>query len=129
MSTHRSRSKKRPSGPLKGCRDCPVGGSSREPRKPRGFDEHVPIPACGVAGRFRGRPRTERGEPARLFEGVGDLNLEQVRAIEAPGVTHIKYRVVTAARVAQPYRVPPMGCPDRISAMATLVDDLVPDRL
>jgi dihydrofolate reductase len=33
-----------------------------------------------------------RGE--RLFDGVGDLQLEQVRAIEAPGVTHIKYRVV-----------------------------------
>jgi dihydrofolate reductase len=32
---------------------------------------------------------------ARLFEGVGpELRLEQVRAIEAPGVTHLKYRVV-----------------------------------
>jgi dihydrofolate reductase len=36
------------------------------------------------------------GGGARLFEGVGpDVKLEQVRAIEAPGVTHIKYRVVT----------------------------------
>jgi hypothetical protein len=26
--------------------------------------------------------------------GVGDLKLQQVRAIEAPGVTHLKYRVV-----------------------------------
>jgi dihydrofolate reductase len=32
---------------------------------------------------------------ARLFDGVGpELKLEQVRAIEAPGVTHLKYRVV-----------------------------------
>jgi dihydrofolate reductase len=30
----------------------------------------------------------------RLLENVGNLKLEQVRAIEAPGVTHIKYRVV-----------------------------------
>jgi dihydrofolate reductase len=30
----------------------------------------------------------------RLLENVGDLKLEQVRTIEAPGVTHIKYRVV-----------------------------------
>jgi len=29
----------------------------------------------------------------RLFENVGDPELEQVRAVEAPGVTHIKYRV------------------------------------
>jgi dihydrofolate reductase len=35
------------------------------------------------------------GGGARLFEGVGpDLRLEQVRAVEAPGVTHLKYRVV-----------------------------------
>ena len=33
-----------------------------------------------------------RGE--RLLENVGDLRVEQIRAIEAPGVTHIKYRVV-----------------------------------
>jgi dihydrofolate reductase len=34
------------------------------------------------------------GGGARLFEGVGqDLKLEQVRAIDAPGVTHVKYRV------------------------------------
>ncbi len=34
------------------------------------------------------------GGGARLFEGVGrQLQLEQVRAIEAPGVTHLKYRV------------------------------------
>jgi dihydrofolate reductase len=30
----------------------------------------------------------------RLLENVGDLELEQVRAIEAPDVTHIKYRVI-----------------------------------
>jgi dihydrofolate reductase len=35
------------------------------------------------------------GAGARLFEGVApDLRLEQVRTIEAPGVTHLKYRVV-----------------------------------
>ena len=34
------------------------------------------------------------GGGARLFEGVGrELRLEQVRAVEAPGVTHLKYRV------------------------------------
>ncbi len=34
------------------------------------------------------------GAGERLLENVGDLNVERVRAIEAPGVTHIKYRVV-----------------------------------
>ncbi|HKG35894.1 MAG TPA: dihydrofolate reductase family protein [Solirubrobacterales bacterium] len=33
------------------------------------------------------------GSGASLFDGVGDLRLEQVRAVEAPGVTHLKYRV------------------------------------
>ncbi|MEO6579000.1 MAG: dihydrofolate reductase family protein [Candidatus Limnocylindria bacterium] len=34
------------------------------------------------------------GGGARLFDGVGsDLKLELLRAVEAPGVTHIKYRV------------------------------------
>jgi len=34
------------------------------------------------------------GGGARLFEGVGpDLGLEQVRAVDAPGVTHLKYRL------------------------------------
>ncbi|HEX5894087.1 MAG TPA: dihydrofolate reductase family protein [Solirubrobacterales bacterium] len=34
------------------------------------------------------------GGGERLFDGVGpDLKLEQLRAIEAPGVTHVKYRV------------------------------------
>jgi dihydrofolate reductase len=34
------------------------------------------------------------GGGARLFEGVGtDIELEQVRAVEAPGVTHLKYRL------------------------------------
>jgi dihydrofolate reductase len=37
------------------------------------------------------------GGGARLFDGVGpDLRLEQVRAVEAPGVTHLKYRVSQA---------------------------------
>jgi dihydrofolate reductase len=36
------------------------------------------------------------GDGARLFDGVGPgLGLEQVRAVEAPGVTHLTYRVVT----------------------------------
>jgi dihydrofolate reductase len=34
------------------------------------------------------------GEGERLLDNVGDLELEQMRGIEAPGVTHIKYRVV-----------------------------------
>ncbi|HUH06564.1 MAG TPA: dihydrofolate reductase family protein [Egibacteraceae bacterium] len=35
------------------------------------------------------------GGGARLFAGVGpDLKLEEVRVVEAPGVAHIKYRVV-----------------------------------
>ena len=36
------------------------------------------------------------GGGARLFDGVGpDVTLELLRTIEAPGVTHLKYRVVT----------------------------------
>jgi dihydrofolate reductase len=35
------------------------------------------------------------GDGARLFDDVGpDLRLEQLRAVEAPGVAHLKYRVV-----------------------------------
>jgi dihydrofolate reductase len=34
------------------------------------------------------------GDGERLFDNVGDLGLEQVRAIEAPGVTHVTYRVL-----------------------------------
>ncbi len=35
------------------------------------------------------------GGGARLFEGVGpDLKLEIARVVQAPGVTHLKYRVV-----------------------------------
>jgi dihydrofolate reductase len=34
------------------------------------------------------------GAGERLLENVGNLKLEQVRAIEAPAVTHIKYRVL-----------------------------------
>ena len=36
------------------------------------------------------------GDGARLFDdlGNGKVQLEQVRAVEAPGVTHLKYRVV-----------------------------------
>ena len=34
------------------------------------------------------------GGGERLLDNVGDLQLEQLRAVEAPGVTHVKYRVV-----------------------------------
>ncbi len=34
------------------------------------------------------------GDGERLLEDLDNLRIEQVRAIEAPGVTHIKYRVV-----------------------------------
>ena len=35
------------------------------------------------------------GSGSRLFDGVGsDLKLQQLRAVEAPGVAHLKYRVV-----------------------------------
>ena len=35
------------------------------------------------------------GGGARLFDGVGpDLKLERIRVVGAPGVTHLKYRVV-----------------------------------
>lgn len=36
------------------------------------------------------------GGGARLFDDIGDagVRLEQVRAVEAPGVTHVKYRIV-----------------------------------
>jgi dihydrofolate reductase len=34
------------------------------------------------------------GSGERLLEGVGDLKLEQIRAVEAPGVTHVKYRAI-----------------------------------
>ena len=37
------------------------------------------------------------GTGERLLEGVGGLELEQVRAIEGPGVTHLRYRVVERA--------------------------------
>jgi dihydrofolate reductase len=39
------------------------------------------------------------GGGARLFDGLGpELRLEQVRAIEAPGVTHLRYRVRTVSK-------------------------------
>ena len=34
------------------------------------------------------------GAGARLFVDVGRLELRQIRVVEAPGVTHLKYRVV-----------------------------------
>jgi dihydrofolate reductase len=35
------------------------------------------------------------GDGERLLENVGDLKLEQIRSIEAPGVTHITYGVLS----------------------------------
>jgi dihydrofolate reductase len=35
------------------------------------------------------------GGGERLLKNVGNLQLEQLRVIEAPGVTHMKYRVIT----------------------------------
>ena len=36
------------------------------------------------------------GGGARLFDGVGsDVKLEPLRTVDAPGVTHLKYRVAT----------------------------------
>jgi dihydrofolate reductase len=37
------------------------------------------------------------GDGARLFDNLADaeVRLEQIRAVEAPGVTHLKYTVVT----------------------------------
>ena len=37
------------------------------------------------------------GDGARLFDNLGDaeVQLEQVRAVEAPGVNHLKYTVVS----------------------------------
>jgi dihydrofolate reductase len=39
------------------------------------------------------------GDGARLFDNLGDakVQLQQVRAVEAPGVTHLKYRVVAGS--------------------------------
>ncbi|MFK4104527.1 dihydrofolate reductase family protein [Streptomyces sp. NPDC019531] len=34
------------------------------------------------------------GDGLRLFEGVGAANLEQIRVVETPLATHLKYRVV-----------------------------------
>ena len=52
-------------------------------------------PSCGDELELHVAPLV-LGGGARLFDGVGpDLRLEQVRVIEAPGVTHVKYRVLT----------------------------------
>jgi dihydrofolate reductase len=36
------------------------------------------------------------GDGSRIFDNLqdADVKLEQVRAVEAPGVTHLKYRIV-----------------------------------
>lgn len=33
------------------------------------------------------------GAGERLLDGVGDLNLEPVKVVTSPAVTHIKYRI------------------------------------
>ena len=40
------------------------------------------------------------GGGARIFDNLGDakVQLEQIRAVEAPGVTHLTYRVIGAHR-------------------------------
>src|SRR5207244_12918490 len=45
------------------------------------------------------------GDGARLFDNLGDaeVRLEQVRAVEAPGVTHLKSRVVTGTASPRNY--------------------------
>lgn len=46
------------------------------------------------------------GGGARLFEGIGpDVELEQIRVVEAPGVAHLKYRVVKQLGMAMHYQV------------------------
>jgi hypothetical protein len=37
------------------------------------------------------------GDSARLLDDLGgaEIELEQVRAVQAPGVTHLKYKVMT----------------------------------
>jgi dihydrofolate reductase len=41
------------------------------------------------------------GGGVRLFDDLGDadVRLEQVRAVEAPGVAHLKYRVAAGRRL------------------------------
>jgi dihydrofolate reductase len=34
------------------------------------------------------------GDGERLFDGLGDLQIEVVEAVDAPGVTHLRYRTV-----------------------------------
>jgi dihydrofolate reductase len=37
---------------------------------------------------------TALGNGERLFDGAGPIRLERLRVVEAPGVTHLKYRVL-----------------------------------
>lgn len=85
VSSRRSRSTATSRGPIRARRTSSAGGASTVQQYLAaglvdGFDLHV-VPVVLGAGE-------------RLLESVGDLRLEQVRAIEAPGVTHIKYRVL-----------------------------------
>ncbi len=55
-----------------------------------------PVPRAGLVDELELRVvPLVLGGGARLVAGVGpDVELEQVRAVEAPGVTHLKYRVL-----------------------------------
>jgi dihydrofolate reductase len=53
------------------------------------------------------------GSGARLFDDVRGVELEQVRAIDAPGVTHIKYRVGQGRTMAGGSAPSPGGTAER----------------
>jgi hypothetical protein len=45
-------------------------------------------------GQQGGEENPSNGVIEEWLENVGDVKLEQLRAVEAPGVAHLKYRVV-----------------------------------
>jgi hypothetical protein len=80
-------------------RQRPCGHCGRLRRR---HGEQASVSYRELAGRFRCRPNQSEENPLgegseRLFDNLGDaeLRLEQVRAVEAPGVTHLKYRVIS----------------------------------
>jgi hypothetical protein len=58
---------------------------------------HISISLDGFVAGPNQSEENPLGEGARLLDNLGDaeVRLEQVRAVEAPGITHLKYRVVT----------------------------------
>jgi dihydrofolate reductase len=69
-----------------GGRDVNIGGGAETIRQ---------YLAAGLVGEFELHVvPILLGAGERLLDGVGDLRLEQTRVIEAPGVTHLKYRVL-----------------------------------